>query len=163
MRARRKRTVKVESNICIFELFLNKSRYHKQMIIMNKNLFGGFLILNLNNLISKLLINNNIARPILDTLILHIIKILEIMKQRSDVIFIKQQKWQSLLSCHKYRIGSFFFKLCRQNLFLGIGDVLEGRHEAYPFEVYLLLLDHGFQSAVHYCWVVEAVLDGQSS
>ena len=154
--------MKVKSYVSIFELFLYKSWHHQKMIIMNENLFGlhGILILDFNNLISKFLIKCNITRPILDTLILHIIKILEIMKQRSDVIFIKQQKWQSLLSCHKYRIGSFFFKLCRQNLFLGIGDVLEGRHEAYPFEVYLLLLDHGFQSAVHYCWVVEAVLDG---
>ena len=122
--------MKVKSYVSIFELFLYKSWHHQKMIIMNENLFGlhGILILDFNNLISKFLIKCNITRPILDTLILHIIKILEIMKQRSDVIFIKQQKWQGFFSRHEDRISTFFLELGIQVHLLSLSHVFKGSH-----------------------------------
>lgn len=58
MRTGRKRTMKIQTNICLFKLLLDKSRDQQEMIIMNKNLLGhgSEFILDLNNLMSKFLI-----------------------------------------------------------------------------------------------------------
>ena len=157
----RKRTMKIQPNICFFKLFFDKSGYQQQMIIMNKNLLGHLseLILDLNNLMSKFLIQSYVTRPVLDTFILHIIKILKVMKQWPYIILIKQQKWQGFFSRHEDRISTFFFELGIQVHLLSLSHVFKGSHQANPFEIYFLPLDHLFQCAVHNSRIMETILD----
>jgi len=105
--------MEIQPYVCFLKLFLDKGRYKQEMIIMNKNLLGHLpeFIFDFNNFLCKFLIQGNITGPVHNAFILHIIKVLKVMKQRPYVILIKQQKRQRFFSCHENWISAFFLEL----------------------------------------------------
>ena len=97
--------------------------------------------------------------PFLSCMSIYILKVLKAVKSHADMIFIKNPERGYFFSSHENGICTFLLKLVIKLIFLNFTKLTWDDDNAYPFEINLLFLDHRFEIRIHYCRIVQRLMD----